>query len=296
MDELERFKTEINLADYAAAQGYELDRKESSRSSLVMRCHATHDKIIVATGEDGHAIYFSVRDDADHGSILDFIMNRQHCTFREARQILRNRTGFSFPTAGRSQHPKPQPISRDRAALVAQWHGFASYAGGYLESRGINAATLAVAADRLRLDGRGNTVFRHDDLSGLSGWEVKNRGFTGFAAGGIKAFFAVRAGIPPQADPPRLVLAESAIDALSYHQADPAPTLLLSFGGSLSPEQEALLAHILAKYPAAAVLAATDADEQGEDFAALIQSYRPDAMRAASPKGKDWNDAIRPAP
>lgn len=35
--ELERFKTEINLAAYAMAQGYEIDRRESSRSSLVMR-------------------------------------------------------------------------------------------------------------------------------------------------------------------------------------------------------------------------------------------------------------------
>lgn len=294
MDELERFKTEINLADYAASQGYELDRKESSRSSLVMRCPANGDKIIVATGEDGHAIYFSVRDDGDNGSILDFIMHRQHCTFREACQILRHRTPFPFPTAASSHHPKPEPIPRDRAALVAQWHRFAPYSGGYLQERGLSAATLALVTDRLRLDGRGNAVFRHDDRSGLTGWEVKNRGFTGFAAGGTKAFFAVRAGIPPQAEPPRLVLAESAIDALSFHQVDSAPALLLSFGGGMSPDQEALLAHILMKYPAAAVLAATDADEQGEEYAAIIAAIRPDTIRAKPSKGNDWNDVIRP--
>ena len=35
-DELERFKTAINLTEYAASEGYQLDRRESSRNSLVM--------------------------------------------------------------------------------------------------------------------------------------------------------------------------------------------------------------------------------------------------------------------
>ena len=36
-DELEVFKTRINLSEYAAAQGYVLDRKASSRNSAIMR-------------------------------------------------------------------------------------------------------------------------------------------------------------------------------------------------------------------------------------------------------------------
>jgi hypothetical protein len=55
-DELERFKR-LNLGDLARAYGYTLDPKESSRSNLVMR-HSDGDKIIVATGEDGHAIFY----------------------------------------------------------------------------------------------------------------------------------------------------------------------------------------------------------------------------------------------
>ena len=37
MDELERFKTEINLTEFAVSLGYQLDRRKSSRSSIVMR-------------------------------------------------------------------------------------------------------------------------------------------------------------------------------------------------------------------------------------------------------------------
>jgi hypothetical protein len=75
MDELENFKTNINLTEYAASQGYELDRRQSSRNSVIMR-HASGDKFIVAQGHDRHWIYFSVRDEADNGSIIDFIQNR----------------------------------------------------------------------------------------------------------------------------------------------------------------------------------------------------------------------------
>ena len=66
-DELERFKRDINLADFAAAWGYQLDRKESSRACYVMR-HADGDKIIVVTGEDGHDVFFSARTQAGAAS------------------------------------------------------------------------------------------------------------------------------------------------------------------------------------------------------------------------------------
>jgi len=72
--ELERFKTDLNLSQYAAGQGYQLDHRESSRNSAVMR-HANGDKIIIAR-QGPHWVYFSVRDDTDHGTILDFVKHR----------------------------------------------------------------------------------------------------------------------------------------------------------------------------------------------------------------------------
>ena len=37
MDELENFKTNINPTEYAAGQGYDPDRRMSSRNSVIMR-------------------------------------------------------------------------------------------------------------------------------------------------------------------------------------------------------------------------------------------------------------------
>ena len=96
MDELETFKTSINLTAYAAGQGYQLDRKESSRSSVVMR-HPDGDKIIIARNQSGHWVYFSVKDEADNGSIVDFIQNRTGQNLGQVRQALRAWRGNGLP-------------------------------------------------------------------------------------------------------------------------------------------------------------------------------------------------------
>ncbi|PZQ43549.1 MAG: topoisomerase, partial [Micavibrio aeruginosavorus] len=68
------FKQSVNLSQYAAGHGYELDRKKSTRSSLVMRQASTGDKIIVSK-KGTNWVYFSVSNDADNGTIVDFIAN-----------------------------------------------------------------------------------------------------------------------------------------------------------------------------------------------------------------------------
>jgi len=75
-DELETFKRVIDLSEYAAARGYQLDRKESSRSSRVMRFDG--DKISISRAPDGHWVYYSFRNLEDNGTIVDFVANRDY--------------------------------------------------------------------------------------------------------------------------------------------------------------------------------------------------------------------------
>lgn len=64
---LHLFKSQINLTEFAAAQGYILDREHSSRNSVAMR-GPHEDKIIIArNAASGDWIYFSVTDDQDNG-------------------------------------------------------------------------------------------------------------------------------------------------------------------------------------------------------------------------------------
>ncbi len=96
--EIEDFKRHINLTEYAVAQGYVLDRKESSRNSATLRGPGDDKIIIGKDAASGHWIYFSVRDNADHGTIVDFVQNRQRLTLGELRKTLR-------PWLGENPHP-----------------------------------------------------------------------------------------------------------------------------------------------------------------------------------------------
>ena len=304
-DELERFKSQINLAEYAQAQGYEIDRKESSRASTVMRSGG--DKIIVATDTDGHGIYFSVRDDADHGSIIDFVQKRQGLNLGQVRKELRPWIGDRPEQRQRVQRKpeaerprKPEPSTADRQQVLAVWMKMQPGNGRhpYLErERKLKAETLADPrfVGMVRTDARGNAAFPHYDRQGLAGFELKNEGFTGFSKNGQKAVWHSS----NLATAPRVVLVESAIDAMSHAQlSGDREAAYLSTGGSMSDHQRELVRSALAKAAerGAEIVIATDADEPGRKLAAEVQALAPRGAklyRQEPDQGKDWNDQLR---
>ena len=159
----------------------------------------------------------------------------------------------------------------------------------------------------MRIDFRGNTVFPHFDAAGLCGYEIKNYGFTGFAAGGQKGLWFSHA----QPDDRRLVLAESAIDALSYAAlfADAEDqTRYASLGGKPSSRQAALVQATIAKLPAGAeIVAAFDADDAGRKLVEMLREIvagsglrtgRSDLIletRLPADEGEDWNQVLQNA-
>src|SRR5208282_5666674 len=90
--ELEKFKTDIDLRVYAEGQDYQLDRKESWSGSAVMR-GPNNGKIIISRKPDGHYAYWSVRNDKDRGTVIDFIANRTGKNLGQIRKELREWTG-----------------------------------------------------------------------------------------------------------------------------------------------------------------------------------------------------------
>lgn len=306
IDELEQFKRQINLVEYAETQGYEIDKAESSKSSVVMRGPG-NDKIIVATGEDGHGVFFSVRDDRDNGTIIDFVQSRQHLNLGQVRQELRPWIGAERPCSTRkpvqrkpeAERPRrPDPSPADRQAVLAAWmRAERAERHPYLESRGIAPATLQDSrfAGVVKIDRtHGNAIFPHYDRQGLSGYELKNQGFTGFSKSGRKAlWYSANA-----ASCERLVITESAIDALSHAQLRCEPGAgYLSIGGQMSPEQVELVQSVLEKAHRreAVLVLATDNDEAGQRLARQVAGLAPQGMviERDTPQAKDWNDDLQ---
>jgi hypothetical protein len=302
--ELQRFKKDIDLRAYAASQGYKLDPKESCRGSAVMR-HMAGDKIIIKRDADSHYVYFSVRDDGDHGTIIDFASRRLGLSLGAVRKELRPWIGM--PSSALPSFPSLPTVAKDRLRVYRE-HARMPDAPNHpylVNERGIPAELLADErfAGRVKIDGRGNAVFPHFDADGLTGYELKNRNFTGFASGGVKALWVSDA----REDDNRIVFCESAIDALSHATLFPHDRArYASIGGKPSSVQTELIRAAAARMPAGAeIVAAMDADAAGRKLVETVQravelSGRVDLrFRHEEPEGfKDWNDQLcaRPKP
>jgi len=302
--ELDKFKTDIDLRAYAAGQGYQLDAKASWRGTAVMRNSMSNDKVVIKRGLDGHYVYFSVRDDRDNGSIVDFVQFRTGYSLGAVRKELR-------PWIGQppSSVPVFEPLhktEKDRMKVEAAYARMKDAMDGhpYLErERALPAALLAHDrfAGRVRIDDRGNAVFPHFDANGLSGFELKNVGFTGFASGGSKALWLSHE-LPGDK---RLVYCEAAIDALSYAVLFPDHhARFASIGGKPNPQQPELIRAAAARMPLdSEIVSAMDNDAAGVELAAVVKKAvaltgRLDLRFSVhEPFGfKDWNDQLRAKP
>lgn len=306
-DELTLFKSQINLTEYAAAQGYTLNRQHSSRNSVAMR-GPNGDKIIIARDAgSGHWMYFSVTDERDNGTIVDFVDHRQRLSLGAIRKALRPWLGLAADPPKRppitAYQPDVEPIQKDRAAMLAQFAAMTPIPHGhaYLEQERRIPRTVLEAprfAGRIYTDTYHNAVFPHHDRAGVCGYELRNFRFKGFAKGGQKGLWHSTT----QGDDTALVITESAIDALSYHALHGLEQArYFSIAGEMNPLQRELLASGMAKLPAGgSVILATDQDAGGEKLARHIRDiatatgrgdlavidHRPD-------RAGDWNDQLR---
>ena len=302
--ELEAFKRQIDLRQLAVSLGYERDRRESWRGSTVLRRGA--DKIVVKRNGNGHYVFFSVRDDDDHGTLIDFLQRRQNLSLGAVRQILRPWIGS--PGAS-PQFSRLEPTSPNRMRVEGAYRRMVdAQRYPYLEhERAVPAALLLSPrfAGRMRIDSRGNTVFPHFDAAGLCGYEIKNRGFTGFAADGAKGLWWSHTRRVDR----RLILAESAIDALSYAALFPDAqdqTRYASLAGKPSLRQTGLVQATIARLPPGAeIVAAFDADRAGRTLVNAIreavasvaaQTARSDLIfkvHLPTQEGEDWNMVLQ---
>lgn len=304
--ELDSFKRTISLTDFAGSMGYTVDWRDSWSvkrwdGSFVMR-NGQHDHIIVRRKpETGQWVYWSPHDESDAGSIVDFLQKRTGRNIGEARKQLRAWSGTSAPSLPTA--PPAAVTLKDRAGVEGRYRQMQDApAHPYLlEARRLSPALLSSPrlAGRIRIDDHRNAIFPHFDADGLCGYEIKNRDFTGFAAGGVKGLWFSRT----TPEDHRLVIAEAAIDALSYATLFPdGAARYASIGGKLNHVQPGLIRATISRLPEGSeVVAAMDADDAGGGLAAAIGAAfldvkRPDlSFRAHMPPtdGYDWNDVVR---
>jgi hypothetical protein len=302
--ELDRFKR-LSLCEYAATRGYSLVRGESTRgggwrgsttASLLMRHPATDDKIVIRVDRDGHWTYFSVRDERDNGTIIDFVQRRDGIDLPAIRNELRAWSGEPR-TLRLPDHLRPNVTGpRDRTAVRDAFErGSLSSNSRYLNSRGIRPETLSCArfVGTWRIDRSDNLLFPHRDQDGVCGFERKGARVAGFVAGGVKTIWISNA----REDDAKLVITEAVIDAFSHYQLELDPRArYASTAGAFGARQSQHLASAIVRLPeGASVVVATDNDAAGDQLAAKIAVHAGDrpVVRHPPPIGKDWNECLQ---
>lgn len=299
-DELDALKR-IDLCQYTASRGFVLDRRNSSRCSIVMR-HPNGDKLIIGRTKSGQYVYFNAKGN-DNGTIIDFVQSRDRLSLGEVRKELRPWLGTNAgPLLALPTLPfELQPSEHDAARVLATWLKARpiGQTHAYLESeRQIPREVLKHAAfsDRIRRDDRHNALYVHFNQAGVCGVEIKNRGFTGFSPGGVKGLACSR----PYDTDQQMVICETFIDMLSYAALNGINgKRFFSTAGQISPAQGECLRSAASRMPSGSVIVlALDHDEGGFELAAKIEAELATVgmaiMRDLPPRpGEDWNDVLR---
>jgi hypothetical protein len=306
--ELEQFKRDINLVEYAGKCGFKIDPRKSSKHTTVMRSggddSGSAEKIAISRGPRGHDIFRDYRvpvGEGGGGTIIDFCQKKENIkSLGQVRQELRSWTGAPRPPAS-IPRPVPRPAPAVRAAAVAKEKKQlrkitpTSTAAAYLESRGISRRTLQDPRfDNVCTDPRGNACFPHNDGNIFSGCEKKNLYFTGFSPGGDKGLY--QSHVPAECD--KIIFCESGIDALSHAELHPDnKAAYVSVAGQMSPEQEKQIKDLIERHHDKEIVAAFDNDKAGQQYTADLAKICDEtgvSMINDAPvhENQDWNNEI----
>ncbi len=290
--EIEALRDQVSCAAVLDQAGFAIDVKESTRRAMKFRRGA---EIIIVTHE-GRG-WFDPLSDAK-GDVFGLVEHLDHVGFLEGAGRVADLVGLAITEPewqAPSLHQNHDLSLLERwKARRRPWSGSSTWA--YLCGERFLPAILlraTIRQDRLREGPYGSMWAAHTDNAGIvTGWEARGPEYRGFASGGTKVLF--RLG-PDTAL--RLAVTEAAIDAMSLAAIEGPRdgTLYLSTGGGWSPSTEAALRE-MAFRPDALLIAATDANPQGEMFAerlrALADTVGCDWSRLRPP-AEDWNETLK---
>ena len=289
-----QFKRDINLPAFAATYNYKVDEKKTTKTSIAMK--SGNDKVIISK-KNGIWVYFSVLDEADSGTVFDFVKNRTNKTMPEIGRMLAAQTGLSdrLPNSHKVEN-QSYDVNRVKA-IFNRCEPFEQ--SSYLESRGLSAELIKSNRfeGRVFVDRHCNVVFPHFEGRQVCGLELKNRDRGLLVKGSRKTFWRSNSN----RNDTTLVVTEAVIDALSYAKLFQNPNeLYLATGGGVSASQCQLFAKMLDETTRIEkVVVATDNDGGGDriakrllraarqsNFAGKVTRHRPPLAKG------DWNDVL----
>lgn len=290
--DIEALRERVSCAAVLERASFAIDIKESTRRAIKFRRGG---EIIIVTHEERG--WFDPLSNAK-GDVFGLVEHLDHVGFLEGAEKVAELVGV------RITEPEWQPARGGggyNPSLPERWQARRSPWPGSSTWRYLNGERwlpapllrAAIKQELLREGPHGSMWAAHTDSAGVvTGWEARGPQYRGFASGGTKVLF--RIGLDTAL---RLAVTEAAIDAMSLAAIEGLRdgTLYLSTGGGWSPATQAALRE-LASRPGARLVAATDANSQGDLFAERLRALTEDAgcdWTRLRPPEEDWNETLK---
>lgn len=272
----EYYKAQIDLVEFAQWKGYAINPKKTSRNYVVLKKEG--DVIVVFQNQNtGYQGYFNPTDTKDGGSILNFEYNRSSGNWRSVFAAL---DGFlnELQTGKLKKRKKTLvPIKPPEAEFDADYDfKFEELSDvSYLNRRGINSNTVSDACFRGQIFNKTfiynglvyiNCVFPLRNQTGVVAAIVRNTHYNKIERPRGDACWVSNLDIN-NSQMITMVITESPIDALSYHQLFiPGPAecrLYVATAGNLSETQPQFIQYLVELYQPQQIIMANDNDKGG---------------------------------
>jgi hypothetical protein len=310
-NELDRFKREIDLVDYAEKFGYSV-KKQGPRGDWQQL--QKEGETLIVTRKGDHQVYMNPGDDRDKGSVVDFAKTRggeagQGLNLGQVRKELRDYLGEQQPQREGTDRV-PAPLARTapptlaneddatrRQRLISEVLGAERGLTDrtYLHGRQLTDSTIDSPAFQGRIytaqqNEHKNTAFPLYNEKGISSVEQKNDGYKNLLPLPKDGVWVSHPTDPDKSKPiERLVISESAIDALAKyqleHKGNGPNTLYVATAGTVTERQVDLIQKIIDKQEPKQIALANDNDAAGRRYNINYLNELQPSRKAAEVEG-----------
>ena len=299
-DELERFKTEINLSEFLAGQGYKFDQGKSCQNHAVMGLG--DEKLVITRATNAQYSYTDTHNLKAAESVIDWVQNKRKINLGQVRKELRAWISASRVSKPENYQSIIKKTGIDVQEIAITWANSGEMADHkYMKGLGIASSTLSAYSENIQQSKSGTLLFRHGNFdSRMCGYEYKTEDHFGFSTGGQRGLFVCRKGDVKTIK--KVVITETALNALSYAQLDncQADTAYVSTAGNPSTSQiEQIIITARDLLNLDKIVLATNNDSDGDKAseklkAELSKLFSGDIIERRRPThGNNWNEELK---
>lgn len=293
--QLSDYKQQIDLVQFLETEGFAKDRRKSTRRWPVLENAEGRKLIIGHNQKTSEYFYYNPDDSRDKGTIVDYVIGKLNIdtSAKEGWQQLHEYLGQyrgdlshmlkNKPVASLDSQPANEATRRNAMSHYFRLDPLTN-ADYLMNKRGLTVDTIGHRAFLGKIFNKAftsrktgelviNTVFPMENEQGTTAILLKNDSPTGLVNGhtwGERLESVWVSNLPRGNQPKELLICESPIDALSYHQLhppkEPYDRLYVATGGQPSSLQPLTVQRLIDRVKPEQIILAHDNDNSGIRF------------------------------